>query len=193
MTDSRQRQRARDVELVRALAHGDRDALAELYDRLAPMMMALLVRMLPSRAEAEEQLQNVFVELWRRAGQYQPSRGSVRSWALTVTRSRALDALRAGKRRRARDHEPSDDATLAAPTSARPDEVAAARQDAGAVSTALAALSAEQRQALEMSYFGGLSHREIADQLGIPLGTVKSRIIAGMKVLRRTMTDEEAS
>lgn len=186
-------ERDREVELVTALAHGDRSgALADLYDRLAPLLMALLVRMLPSRAEAEERLQDVFVEIWRRAGQYQPSRGSVRTWALTIARSRALDSLRAGKRRHAGDHEPSDDVALPGPSAARPDEAAAAREDASAVTSALAALSPEQRSALELSYFAGLSHGEIADRLDIPLGTVKSRIIAGMKVLRRSLRAEDA-
>jgi RNA polymerase sigma-70 factor (ECF subfamily) len=146
--------------------------------------MALLVRMLGTRAEAEELVHDIFVELWRRAAQYDPARGSVITWVITVARSRAIDALRS----RARHPTGAPPAVeRSAPDTERPDRQVARRADAIAVSSALRALPVEQRQALELAYFDGLSQSEIAASLGIPLGTVKSRTIAAMRVLRAAL------
>jgi RNA polymerase sigma-70 factor (ECF subfamily) len=173
-----------DVALVRAIAGGDRDALGGLYTRYGGAVMALLGRMLGSRAEAEELFHDVFVELWRRAAQYDASRGTVVTWVLTVTRSRAIDALRS-RARRPTGEEPAAERT--APEAERPDRQAARRAEAIAVSAALGGLAAEQRQVLELAYFDGLSQSEIAATLGIPLGTVKSRTIAAMRTLRTAL------
>jgi RNA polymerase sigma-70 factor (ECF subfamily) len=182
--------RADERAMVRAMAAGDDAGLTALYDQLAPRILAVLDRMLATRAEAEELLQEVFVELWRRAEQYRDDRGSVRAWAMTIARSRAVDQLRKRRRRRDGDHAPAGDGDLVAPESGRPDRAADRRQSELRVGAALAELSAEQREVLELAYFGGLSHSEIADRLGIPLGTVKSRIIAGMKRLRARLKGE---
>jgi len=138
-------------------------------------------------AEAEELLQEVFLELWRRAPQYDPKRAAVSTWVMTIARSRALDLLRAKKRRHADKQVPSEDAVLPAPSKDRPDELAAASQRSKAVREALGKLSDVQREVLELSYYGGYSHSEIATKLDIPLGTVKSRILAAMRVLRIEM------
>ena len=179
---------ASDEELVRALATGDSgDALTHFYSRFSSMVMALLLRMLGSHAEAEELLQEIFVELWRRAPQYDRKRASVATWVVTITRSRALDALRARQRRGGDHHVSADDTVVEAPREMRPDAVTASNLRSAALHRALAQLSIEQRQALELSYFAGLSHGEIARELTIPVGTVKSRIISAMKVLRRAL------
>ena len=177
--------READVRLVRAMCGPDaKSALGELYDRYSGIVMAVIMRILGSRAEAEELLQEVFIELWRRAPDYDANRGAVTTWVITIARSRALDALRARKRRGGDRHVAVDDTPMPAPSHQRPDEKASLSQRGQAVRTALDALSEPQRTALELSYFEGLSHREIAERLQIPVGTVKSRIISAMKVLR---------
>ena len=181
-------ERDRDAELVAAMAAGDREgALTEFYERYSGRVMALLVKMLRSRAIAEERLQDVFVELWRRAPQYDPRRASVSTWVITIARSRALDTLRARARRKSDAQIPSDDAQLAAPETDRPDQRAAEAMRRQRLAAALETLSDAQREVLELSYFRGLSHGEIAAELGLPLGTVKSRILGAMKALRKIL------
>lgn len=181
-------ERDREADLVEAMAAGDQEgALTEFYQRYSGKVMALLVRMLRSRAEAEERLQDVFVELWRRAPQYDRRRASVSTWVITVARSRALDTLRARARRKSDAQIPHEDAQLTAPEAERPDLKADEAMRRRRLQKALATLSDEQRQVLEASYFRGLSHGEIAGELGLPLGTVKSRILGAMKALRKTL------
>jgi RNA polymerase sigma-70 factor (ECF subfamily) len=180
--------RDREADLVEAMAAGDKDgALAEFYQRYSGKVMALLVRMLRSRAEAEERLQDVFVELWRRSPQYDRHRASVSTWVITIARSRALDTLRARARRRSDAQIPTEDAQLAAPEADRPDLKAEETFRRQRLQKALATLTDEQREVLEASYFRGLSHGEIAEEIGLPLGTVKSRILGGMKALRKVL------
>ncbi len=178
-----------EAALVARMASGDSGrALEEFYSRFSGIVMAVLVRILGSRADAEELLHDVFVELWRRAPQYERERAAVSTWVVTVARSRALDALRARRRRRIDQQVATEDLNLPAPREEGPDERALAGQRSRAVREALGLLGADQRQALELAYFGGLSHSEIAAQLELPIGTVKSRILAAMKVLREAMT-----
>lgn len=188
MAEAQLSERDRDATLVEAMANGDRgDALTEFYRRYADRVMALLVRMLRSRAVAEERLQDIFVELWRRAPQYDRRRASVSTWVITVARSRALDTIRSRARRQLDAQVPTEDAQLPAPDSDRPDLRTEESQRRGRLRQALATLSPEQREVLEYSYFRGLSHSEIASQLDLPLGTVKSRILGAMKLLRRNL------
>lgn len=188
------RNREREAALVKAMAGGDSGkSLQEFYDLYSGVAMALLLRILKTRAEAEELLQEVFVELWRRAPQYDPKRASVSTWVTTIARSRALDALRARKRRHRDQQVPTEDVSIPAPSEDQPDVQAAKSQRSEAVHKAMEELTAEQREVLEYSYFRGLSHSEIAGELQIPVGTVKSRILAAMKVLRAAMkTAKEA-
>lgn len=182
------RNRETEAALVKAMAAGDSgEPLQEFYALYSGIAMALLLRILKTRAEAEELLQEVFVELWRRAPQYDPKRASVSTWVTTIARSRALDALRARKRRYRDQQVPTEDVSIPAPSEDQPDEQAAASQRSEAVHKAMERLNDEQRQVLECSYFRGLSHSEIASELEIPIGTVKSRILAAMKVLRAAM------
>ncbi|HVQ31974.1 MAG TPA: sigma-70 family RNA polymerase sigma factor [Vicinamibacteria bacterium] len=159
--------------LLRRLTGGDAAALGELYDRFAGLVNGLALRILRNTAEAEDVVQEVFVQVWRQAERFDPSRGSPEAWLCTIARTRALDRLR---RRTARREEASE---------AAPGVSAAPRtEEALAVRKALEGLSADQRHALELAYYEGLTHTEIAARLGEPLGTVKTRIRTAMIRLR---------
>jgi RNA polymerase sigma-70 factor, ECF subfamily len=161
-----------DVLLDR-LAAGDHAALGEVYDRYAGLVNGLALRILRNTAEAEEVIQEVFVQIWRQAVRFDPARGSAEAWICTIARTRALDRLR---RRTSRREEPDDEIPGA---SATPRTV-----EALAVRKALESLSADQRTALELAYWEGLTQSEIAERLGEPLGTVKTRIRTAMIRLR---------
>jgi RNA polymerase sigma-70 factor (ECF subfamily) len=168
-----------DGELVIATARGERDALAALYDRHSPAMLGLGLKLLKDRGEAEEILHDVFLEAWRRAGDYDPARGSVRTWLLLRMRSRCLDRIKSAARSRtAPVGEHLERVVGAAPAEA------ADRADAQRVHGALADLPEEQRRILQLGYFAGLSCSEMATHLDIPIGTVKSRLHAAMTKLR---------
>lgn len=170
------------------MAGGDTGAALEaFYQRFAGLVLAVANRILSSRAEAEEVLQEIFFELWRRAPQYDRGRASVTTWVLTVARSRALDARRARSRRPSGVGEES--AIPPAPEEDRPDQRTLAQQRSQAVRMAMSRLTADQRQAVELAYFDGLSHSEIAARLNLPLGTVKSRILSAMKLLRGGLSE----
>jgi RNA polymerase sigma-70 factor, ECF subfamily len=169
---------------------GDERALGELYDRWFPIVSGLINRMLKSADDAEDVVEEVFWQAWRKADRYTPERGSVQTWLLTIARTRALDRLRATRRLR---EESIDDTTsvaenaasAAAPASASNPlldvELAERRR---LVLAALADLPHEQREAIELGYFGGLSQSEIADEIGQPLGTIKTRMRLALMKLR---------
>lgn len=176
---------AMDMQLMNRLAAGDRDAISELYDRHAAHVYALAHRILRNRTDAEDVVQEVFSQAWRTAPSYRAERGSVTAWLLVMARSRAIDRVRS---RRTSEHsiDASDYQGLASgePTLT---EGLIAHQRADAVRNALTQLPDEQRRALELAYFDGLSQSEIAAQLQTPLGTVKTRIRAALATLRRSL------
>jgi RNA polymerase sigma-70 factor (ECF subfamily) len=170
-----------DVDLLHAIARGDEAALARLYDAYRVILFGLLVRILNSREEAEDILQDVFIQVWRRAKDFDEKRGRPFTWLVTLTRSRAIDRLRSlGARQRlavaaAQNHpEQASDALS--------DTIKVAQQEI--VRRALAELPEEQRHTLVLAYFEGLTQTEIASKLGAPLGTVKTRMRSGMIKLR---------
>ena len=173
-----------DVEILRAVAGGDEQALAALYDRYRLILFSLILRILHSQPEAEDVLQEVFLQVWRRASDFDETRGRPFTWLVTLARSRAIDRLRAlGSRDRT--------ATEAARDA--PDSISDAADDAvkseqgEIVRGALAKLPEEHRQTLVLAYFEGLTQSEIAARLNSPLGTVKTRMRSGMIKLRELL------
>ena len=173
---------AADQVLLARVSGGDAVALRTLYDGCAGRAMAIAFRVLGSRSEAEEVVQETVVQVWRQAASYDASRGGAMAWIATIVRSRALDRLRArAASERAVARSEADPATQ--PTAPATAEVAAQRELRAQVLAALAALPVEQRSAIELAYYEGLSHSEIAARLGDPLGTVKTRVRLGLAKL----------
>ena len=176
-----------DFELMRSIAAGQTSALRDLYDRYALLVLALCMRVLQDRGEAEDVLQEVFVEIWQRAERYNPARGAPRNYLLLLARSRSLDRCRSRKSRTegAVAGGPIADVQLAVDSRATsPVASAAAGEAREVVAAALRQLDAPERRAVELAFYGGLSHSEIAAQLNTPLGTVKTRIRLGLVRLR---------
>lgn len=176
---------------MKAVAEGDPGALAALHDRHGAAVFALCLRMLRSAEEAEEVLEDVFWHLWRHAGRYDPARGSVIVYLVTLARSRSLDRLRA-RERRVRLRSQVGDATLGensvgAGGGSTPFRDALANEYRARVRRALAELPAEQREAVELAFLEGLTHLEISARLGQPLGTVKTRIRSALLRLRGSL------
>lgn len=173
--------------LIARVATGEERALSELYDYTSRIVYGLCLRVLRDPSAAEEITMEVYLQVWRTAGSYDASRGSASAWLVTLARSRAIDYLRSRLARRAtmeRDLEEVFD--LSDP---RPDPENESMQSARArvIREAMEKLPEEQREALAMTYFSGLTHAEIAGQTGLPLGTVKTRIRSGMRRLRELL------
>lgn len=176
-----------DVELLHAVARGDEDALARLYDRYRIILFSLLLRILKSREEAEDVLQEVFLQVWKRAKDFDEARGKPFTWLVTLARSRAIDRIRQlGARQRLADAAAQD--TAGGLSDAVADTLHSEQREI--VARALAALPEEQRRALNLAYFDGLTQSEIAEQLDTPLGTVKTRMRSGMIKLRELLGDQ---
>lgn len=174
-----------DAGLMTRVRERDAQALRALYDRHSSLVYGLGLRILRDAAEAEDLVQDVFLHLWRRAEMFDGQRGQFTGWLVSLARNRAIDRLRARRTRLRKGEEfEAEVAATPAPRGADPDETAYAGELRGAVTNALALLPEPQRAALELAYFGGLSHSEIAERLAAPLGTVKARIRQGMIRLR---------
>jgi RNA polymerase sigma factor (sigma-70 family) len=179
-----------DHEVMRRIAGGNLDALAELYDRYGTMAYSIAYRITADAALAEDVVQDAMLGAWRNAARYSEARGSVKTWLLAIVHHRAVDALR---RRRPTSGLPEQD-DLPPPELRAPDiwgEVAAGL-DAASIRTALSDLPEAQREALELAYFGGLTQQEVAVRTGAPLGTVKSRMRLGMRAMRSALEREYA-
>lgn len=170
---------ADDLSLLRRASTGDSAAVLALYDRHSGAVMALAVRILGNRDEAEDIVQEAFVRVWQEAASYDASRAGFRAWICTIARNRALDLLR--RRGTASRAAATGDPP---PEPERPDALASLGQGAMRVRAALKELPDAQRQALELAYFAGLTHVEIAEKTRTPLGTVKTRILDGMRKLK---------
>jgi RNA polymerase sigma-70 factor (ECF subfamily) len=174
-----------DAALITRIASGDQAAFALLYDRLSGILLAIARRVLGDHAEAEDIVHDSFLAIWDKAGHFDPARGNVVSWAITLVRHRAIDRLRTRARRiqllagsapgevGPHEHSPGEDAPLAADLAER----------AALVRRALAELPPEQRRAVELAFFSGLTHDQIARRLSSPLGTIKARIRRGLLAL----------
>ena len=162
--------------LLDRLTRGDRSALGEFYDLYSGPVYGMALRLLRDAPEAEDVVQEVFLQVWRQAERYDPSRGKPEAWLFTIARTRALDRLR----RRAARREDTEDAAPAPSQFPQGDTVLAVRK-------ALDILSADQRRAVELAYYVGLTQSEIAETLGEPLGTIKTRIRTAMIRMRETL------
>jgi len=176
-----------DVELLHAVARGDEEALARLYDQYRVILFSMLVRILKSREEAEDVLQEVFLQVWKRAKDFDTERGRPFTWLVTLTRSRAIDRIRQlGARQRLADSAAQNPANEA--SDAATDTLHSEQREI--VTRALAELPEEQRRTLNLAYYEGLTQSEIAEQLGTPLGTVKTRMRTGMIKLRELLGEQ---
>jgi len=170
------------ADLLVRVADGDQQAFAELYDMLSPRVFALILRVVVNRAQSEEVLQEVFLEIWQSAGRFAPNKGQGRSWVLTIAHRRAVDRVRSSQasadrdnRIGVRDLEAGRDVVA---------ETVESRMAGDTVLAALAGLPEAQQEALVLAYYGGYSQSEIATLVGAPLGTIKTRMRDGLSRLR---------
>lgn len=171
---------------IAQIAAGDQTALAQFYELTNRLAFGLILRILGDRSTAEEVLLDVYTQVWRQAGNYSRERGTPLAWLMTIARTRALDRLRSGRQEMQRK-ESLDVVADARSVAADPEQEAASNEHQRLVRQALASLTFEQRQVLELAYFSGMSHSEIAAHLGQPLGTVKTRTRLGMLKLKEIL------
>ena len=178
-------QLAAEIELLRLTGQGDRRSFEQLYERFSGVLFSTAYRVLNSPEAAEDVLQDVFVQIWEKAPLYDPARGKPLTWAVTLTRNKAIDRLRGVQRRnRLHDDVEKQSATFEQFDSRSSLDAVDGVERAQMVRGAIAKLSADQRRALELAFFSGLTQAEIAERLGEPLGTIKARVRRGMMRLR---------
>jgi RNA polymerase sigma-70 factor (ECF subfamily) len=169
-----------DLALVMAIRSGDQSAMAALYDRFSSIVYAVALRVLQETGAAEDVLQDIFMQLWRNPGAFDSSRGNMAAWLAVIARNRAIDALR---RRRPQDDIEKVVVSVDVDLASETDRSRAMEKVRGA----LQAMPSPQRSALELAYFEGLTHTEIAEKTGEPLGTIKTRIRTGLLSLRKIL------
>ena len=185
MAETSTAQQMVDQEMIARIGRRDQTAFSALYDRLSGPLYSLAMKMLGDSADAQDALQEVFVQIWSRASTYDPEKSSVFSWAVLLTRSRAIDRLRARDRRlRVVVESTAENKVAEASTVESAADTANKKDEAAHVQSLLNNLPEDQRQAIELAFFGHRTHHEIAAQLGQPLGTVKARIRRGLLKLR---------
>ena len=173
-----------DEELVARLRERDSSAFTVLYDRYNRMAFGLAYRMLSDPLAAEDVVQEAFLSVWRQAETFQAERSAARTWVLSIVHHRAVDRIRRGVAAREVSADAPEHATDRADDSVDIEREVGSRLEAGQVRSALGMLPSEQRRAIEMAYFAGLSHSEIAGELKVPLGTVKGRLRIGLQKMR---------
>ncbi|GDX11166.1 RNA polymerase sigma factor SigK [Verrucomicrobiota bacterium] len=174
-----------EIELLRRVAQGDRRGFEELYDRFSGVLFSTAYRVLNSQEAAEDVLQDVFVQIWEKAPLYDPTRGKPMTWAITLTRNKAIDRLRSAQRRSRLQDELLQESQTAEQFDDRSSFDAASTSDTNKlVHGAIQKLSKDQREAIELAFFSSLTQLEIAERLKLPLGTIKARIRRGMMRLR---------
>jgi RNA polymerase sigma factor (sigma-70 family) len=175
-----------DEALVALVARGDEGALAELYDRVGRIAYGLALRVLRDERHAEDAVQEAFLQVWRSAATFRAERAKASTWILTLVHRRAVDLVRREERRQA---EPLTDDSVLGLAPEETEEAAWLRFERERVQAALKELPDVQREALELAYYGGFSQSELAERLGVPLGTIKSRMFAGLSRLRELLDD----
>jgi RNA polymerase sigma-70 factor, ECF subfamily len=176
--------REQDVRVLQRIAAGDRAAFVDFYDAHAGLLFSLAVRILNDPREAEDVLQDVCVQIWEKAGSYDPRLGRPLSWAVTLLRNKAIDRVRASVRRERLVEQAAGEADTALETPPTANEAMHGREQAALIRGAVAELPPEQRTAIELAFFSGLTQNEISERLREPLGTIKARIRRGMLKLR---------
>lgn len=180
--------RQADAAIIDRIAAGDRAAMAELYDRHSDVVFSLACRIVRQPADAEDVVQDVFTQAWRQAARYDAERASAAAWLLNITRTRAIDRLRAARTRQ--QISGGDERLESTPTvGATQEDQVIGGERAERVRAALSVLGEAQRTAIDLAYFAGLTHGEIAARLSEPLGTVKTRIRSGLLKLREALMD----
>jgi RNA polymerase sigma-70 factor (ECF subfamily) len=179
---TRAEQQALDRELMRRVVARDEAALGQLYDRYSSLVYSVAARIVRDTGAAEEILQDIFHQLWQKASQFDPARGSLPGWLLVAARNRAISRSR---RRKPGDGEELEENTVAFPNQL--ESAVAQKQMLGRVRGVMDSLPAPQREALELAYFEGLTHSEIVQRTGEPLGTVKTRLRTALETLKRTL------
>jgi RNA polymerase sigma-70 factor (ECF subfamily) len=177
-----------DAALLEKVGRGDRASFGQLYDRMSGLLFSMAYRVLNDREAAEDVLQDVFIQIWDKASTYDVSRGKPLTWAVTLTRNKAIDRLRAARRRYQLREELEREAVLdwKAAGKSSSDELVDSEKSR-MVRQAVARLPLDQRRAIDLAFFGGMTQSEIADELGEPLGTIKARIRRGMMKLREIL------
>ena len=178
---------ARDIELLRQIAVGDRAAFAEFYDRHSILMFSVASRILNDPADAEDVMQEAFVQIWERARAFDAKLGKASSWAAILVRNKAIDRIRASQRRSRLAQEAGPELAFAATSADTANEAIHGSEKAKLIQSAIVELPADQRRAIEMAYFSGLTHIEISEKLQEPLGTIKARIRRGLLKLREQL------
>ncbi len=175
-----------EIALLQATAKGDRDSFQQLHQRYSGVLYSTAYKVLNDEAEAEDVVQDVFVQIWDKAKMYDPKRGRPLTWAVTLTRNKAIDKLRSTQRRfRLKDEFEKESKVAKKPANNDSVDRVFVREKKRIVRSAVMELSAEQRQAIEMAFFNGLTQNEIAEKLDQPLGTIKARIRRGMMKLKK--------
>ncbi len=173
-----------DVELLRRIGIGDRAAFAEFYDRHSALMFSVAARVVNDAGEAEDVLQETFMQIWQKAGNFDPKLGKASSWVATLTRNKAIDRIRSSQRRTRLAGEAGAEFAIASEVRDTANEALHGYDKARLIQSAITELPAEQRHAIELAFFSGLTQDEIAKKLSAPLGTVKARIRRGLLKLR---------
>ncbi len=176
-----------EADILRRIAQREHAALGEFYDRVAGILFANAVHILRDHREAEEVVQDVFLQIWNKAATFDPAAGTALNWTLGITRNRCIDYLRARQRRTRLLDEAGVEASNHPASAAMPAAHMLGQEELAAVRSAVESLPADQNQAIAMAFFGGMTHQEIADALHEPLGTIKARIRRGMLKLRDSL------
>ena len=175
-----------DTALIEKMMAGDEQSLSRIYDRYSPMLFGMMMRILRDTQAAEEVLQDLFMQLWRSGAQFDATRGSLSSWLLVIGRNRAISRLRGRASREVLEEEDGEYANVFVSAQNLEDEASRA-QMRNNITVALATLPHEQRQAVELAYFEGMTQSEIATRTGAPLGTVKTRVRTAMQSLKQIL------
>ena len=175
-----------EIELLRRIGRGDRQSFAELYERFSGVLFSIAFRMLRSQQAAEDVLQDVFVQIWKKAPLYDPTRGRPMTWAVILTRNRAIDVMRSLQRRSDLHDTVERELSTSKPIQNRSSfDLVASDEMSALVHDSLQKLPKEQREAIELAFFASMTHAEISEYLKEPLGTIKARVRRGMLALRR--------